>query len=640
MRTTLLTIALGISSLPAYAQSWETLEAAINDLGPAACADSSLICVKIDVPRDHSANDTSQTIPITFAVSFASVESKGILIYSVGGPGGSGLVSADDYLAAFDPSLTENMDIVFFDQRGVGPDHGIECPLAQGIFDRAEMSVDDPDAAIAAARTYVADCQAEMRTTDLLQVVDTEQAIRDVEEFRQAIGAPKVWVYGESYGTQFAQVYATAFPDAVQGVVLDGVVDLNLSFQGFYAAYLNASERILTRTFEECARLPDCAADMGGDASEVYATLAATLRDGPVEVDFPLADGSTAKRRLTSATLETNAFYALYGPEARAGFLRALAAAAKGEYMPMLRLEYYNLYIDPQTDQGIADPGWFGAAYYAVTCADYAEGTGDAEADAAAIMAEAKTAAADYPRLFRSYFAERLVCAFWPDHGPAERPEPFAGGDYPTLILNGDLDPITPVTMSYSVFDNVKNGYLVVMQGGPHVIWGRGLLCPDRIVADLMFSGIKPEAPHQLCEQDAVAGYVPLTLRNEDEAADPLAVARAVEAEIWNYPELYGWDGYSDLAFGCDFGGVIRATPAEIGTDYAFESCVLWDGLTVDGAGTETALGDGTDGLTLALSVSGRHEGQITYRHNIETEAWSIRGTYDGKPAETPRPVP
>ena len=80
------------------------------------------------------------------------------------------------------------MDIVFFDQRGVGPEHGIECPVAQAAFDSTDLSVDAPDAAIDAAKKFVTDCVAQLKPKDLLPYVDTEQAIRDVEMFRQAIG--------------------------------------------------------------------------------------------------------------------------------------------------------------------------------------------------------------------------------------------------------------------------------------------------------------------------------------------------------------------------------------------------------------------------------------------------------------------
>lgn len=616
------------------------LKAAIEKLGGAPCVTGSLTCVSIEAPLDHRANDQSKKLKLSFAVSFASEASKGVLFYAVGGPGGSGLGVADDYLSAFDARLTQNMDIVFFDQRGVGADHGIECPVAQSAFDSADLSVDAPDAAIETAKSFVSDCMAELKSKDLLPYVDTEQAIRDMELFREAIGAPKVWMYGESYGTQFAQQYATAFPNAVSGVIVDGVVDLSLNFSGYYASYTSASERILQRVLESCKDVPGCRDDMKGEATQVYADLAKRLKQGPIELDFPLGDGTTAKRKLTGAMLEANAFYALYGPDDRAAFLRVLAAASRDQLLPMLRLAYSTLVIDPTTEQGVADPSWFGAAYYAITCLDYTEGGEDREANARQIMTEAKAFSQRAPHLTRVYFAERLACAFWPDRGDTQRPAPFAGGDYPTLILNADTDPITPIAMSYSVLDHVKNGYMVAMEGGPHVIWGRGLTCPDEMVYSLLFDGTLPEAKEQLCHQDFIGAYEPLTLTDPARAADPIQVAYALQTELDQSPEIYNWGGSETLALGCDFGGTLEISAAEEGTAYSFAKCAWWPGLVFDGTGISIEEGSENVGLTLDLAVSGSHTGQITYRHNTATDAMTLNGTYDGKVVATPRPLP
>ncbi|MGH6891227.1 MAG: alpha/beta fold hydrolase [Dongiaceae bacterium] len=289
-------ITLTLSWFGGLAHAADTLKATIEEMGGQPCRVGILTCISINVPVDHRANSPGPTIKIEFSISFASEESKGILFYVVGGPGGSGIGLADDYLSAFDEKLTKNMDIVFFDQRGVGPAHGIECPKAQGVFDMAEIRVDRPDEAIALAKQFVTDCTAELKSRDLLNYVDTEQAIRDLELFRQKIGAPKVWIYGESYGTQFSQQYATAFPTAVNGVVVDGVVDLTLDVNGFYTSYTEGAERILARVLKSCAEVPGCHRDMKGDATEAYDALAAQVAKAPIEIDFPLADGTTAKR--------------------------------------------------------------------------------------------------------------------------------------------------------------------------------------------------------------------------------------------------------------------------------------------------------------------------------------------------------
>ncbi len=628
-------LALGLLAGPALADV--SLQDAVSGLDLFPCDVSNLSCTSLTVPLDHRANDPSRTIEITFALSFASNESKGILFYFVGGPGGSGIASADSYLSAFDPSLVENMDIVFVDQRGIGAAHGLSCPAAQARFDTAPASLDDPDAIIATARTYVTACTRELDADALLPVVTTDQAIRDSELFRQAIGAPKVWLYGESYGTQLVQAYATRFPQAVRGVILDGVVDLTLSAEGFYRGYTLAAEALLAETFTLCDAMPACAQDFPGGAAAAYDDLAARVAQAPVPVAYPLADGTTVTRLLTSGLLETNAFYALYSPEGRAAFLRTLAAARQGNLVPILQLGYVNAYIDPETEVGIEDPGWFGAAYYAITCTDYDSGEGTPDERARRIIDEARAFAPQAPRLLRAYYLERVACALWPQQGGHERPAPYAGGPWPTLVLNGDHDPITPISMAYSVLDNAANAYGVFMRGGPHVIWGRGLACPDTIVQALLYDGTLPAAREQLCEQDPIAPYQPLTLTDPVQATDALTVARAVETELSNHIPLTGWDGQHPTTYGCPFGGTLSASPGDEGTDYQFAACAFWPALRVDGSGADVATEDGPDRLTLDITVSGSQSGQLNYRHSRADEAFSLTGTWNGQPAHLPR---
>ena len=626
--------ALALLAAPAQAQS---LYEAASGLDLFPCDLSALSCTTLTLPLDHLANDPEKTIDITFALSFATVESRGILFYQVGGPGASGLASAESYLSSFDEELIQYMDIVFVDQRGTGPNHGLTCPLAQARFDAADLSITDPDAAKTSAKAYVTDCIAELDRSDILPFVATDQAIRDAEAFRQSIGAPKVWLYGESYGTQFVQAFATVFPTAVKGVILDGVVDLTLDSQGFYTAYTLASEAILARTLAGCADIGPCARDMGGDAAVVFDDLKKRLEQGPIPVSFTRADGQTEDRALTSGLVDASAFYALYSPAGRAEFLRVLAAGGRGNLVPMLQLGYANMYIDPETQIGVSDPGWYGAAYFAITCTDYDTGPGTPDERADRILAQAATLAPQAPRLLRSFFQEQLACAYWPYQGPATRPAPYAGGDWPTLILNGDADPITPISMAYDVLANAANAHGVFMQGGPHVIWGRGLACPDGIVQALLSDGTLPVAPEQHCQQDLIDGYEPLTLTDPAQLADPVAVARAVHTELYQNIALSVWDGADPISIGCDFGGTLTATATDAGTDYSFADCKLWPDLALSGVGIEVNLGEPDDSMTLGLTATGSQSGAITYQDRLGDEAWSISGVWNDKPAQLPR---
>jgi pimeloyl-ACP methyl ester carboxylesterase len=559
------------------------LRGVVEKLGGKECGEIAFTCVDLPVAVDRSKPGANETLTVRFAISFASKQSKGILFYVVGGPGGSGLQSIEDYLASFDARLTDEMDVVFFDQRGVGPLNGILCAKAGLVFDTADLSLDRPDAAIAAARTFARDCVTETPHGDLLPYLATESAIQDLEDFRAAIGSPKVWLYGESYGTQFAQAYATRYPGALKGLIIDGVVDLTLDSSQYYGENARTVEMLLAKTLVVCDAEPACRHDMGRSASAVYDDLSAKLKAGPVMVDYPLAEGGLAKRELTSAILVANAFYALYGPDSRAYFLRALAASAQGNLVPMLKLGYSNLIADPESLEPADDPSWYGGAYYAITCPDYDDAGRDPEARAREILDEARKLEPKTSRMIRTFYAERLACAFWPAKVPDPRPTPFAGGDYPTLVLNADTDPATPVSNGIAVFKHAKNADMITMQGGPHVIWGRGLDCPDATVFALMLDGKTPTQREETCKQDFLDPYVPLTVVKEGDSA---GLTEAMETELAQAPDLANWDGTGSFTVGCDFGGTVTVSAEEAATKYAFKSCAFWPNLRVSGEGT------------------------------------------------------
>lgn len=632
---TKLLLAVAIGMLP-VAGSAQTLVDRMTALGATPCEDSALTCVTLPMPLDHD-DPSMGTIDITFGVRFANVESRATMFFSTGGPGTAGLALADGYLDPVSPEMLDVVDFVFFDQRGTGPVHGVTCPQTEARLATVDAAIARPDEAIAIARDYAQSCVAEVADPRILPFLGSDQAIRDLEAFRQAIGAPQVWIYGESYGTQFAQGYASAFPQAIDGVILDGVVDLSLTSEAFYAAYTTRSESVLDRVLASCDADAACAAEMGRPAAQVYAELQARLVEGPVAVDFPLADGGVRTVQITASMLENNAFGALYGQEGRADFLRVLAAAGQGNLVPMIRLNYYNLSMDSESEAVLEDPTWFGSAYYAINCLDYEAEGETPEAASAAIVAQAQAHLSASPRFSLSYMTERLICAWWPHHGPDTRPARFAGGDWPTIILNGDADPITPVTMAYDVFDNAANSFMVVMEGGPHVIWGRGLTCPDQMVTDMVVDGIKPGTRLQICSQDITSGYQPLAI---PDPADPLSVARAVEGELDLYPEVYGWYGDYTLEVGCDHGGRVSISTDDTGWDYDFDACALWDGIVIDGIGRWQDAGESKDGFTLQASISGASSGDILFRRDAWSDWSGSRATGTGPRSRCPGPCP
>ena len=623
--------------LPTLASA-QSLINRLDDLGASPCWESELTCLTVDVPRDHFANDLMNTTEITFAIHTAwSGASDGVLLVAVGGPGYSGLRSADDYIDSFGDDVLDRMDVVFFDQRGVGRAGGLNCPAAQTAFDTAEKPRADPDRVIALTKTYVARCFVEIGFSSSAPYAATEQVIRDIDYFRRAIGEDKLWIYGESYGTQVAQEYAVTFPDHVAGIILDGVVDLSLSLKGFGDTYVDQSTTLLNRLFAACDERTSCRRDMGGSARAAYDELFGVLTDGPAPVALAFREGELETRDLTRGMLEMNAFFALYEPYTRAEFLRALAKAANGDMVPMLQLAYLNQSVESDTLALVEDDGWFGAAYNAITCADYDDETGGdtsrADTVARQILAEAEARAVTQPWFADLIYLDRVICAYWPVAGRPQRPQPFAGSpDYPTLILNSDADPITPLTMARAVYDRSVNASLVVMEGGPHVIYARGFGCPD-VIVERFLAGEAPEGKIQHCRQDLIGDYVPLTLTQPGEVSDPMAIGEAIETELAESIALKNWDFDSERIFGCAHGGTLIGKPAADWTvEYEFVDCRLWPDIALTGFAAE-ADQDGSDlGFWANVSVSGAATGTFTYVSNHDTEARRITGTWAGAP--------
>ncbi|MBK9210929.1 MAG: alpha/beta fold hydrolase [Anaerolineales bacterium] len=223
----------------------------LEGLGGVPCPDSDFTCVTLTVPLNHFDPNDSRTLDVVFAILPATGERKGMFVTVTGGPGTAGLTSADGYTAAFDPAIPEHFDIVFFDQRGVGQSGGLQCVQAATMFYLASWdtsTVEGENALLETARIFSNDCVTEMGNPEILPYLGTEQAVEDLEFFRQVMGDEKIWLYGESYGTQYSQMYAAAHPDHLAALVLDGTVDLTLSGVEYYKQQATAFNDVLKLT--------------------------------------------------------------------------------------------------------------------------------------------------------------------------------------------------------------------------------------------------------------------------------------------------------------------------------------------------------------------------------------------------------
>lgn len=613
----------------------DTTAERLEALGGFPCPDSDFTCVTLTVPLDHFHPDDGRTLDVVFGVLPATGERKGMFVTATGGPGIAGLTSADSYTSSFDPSIPEHFDIVFFDQRGIGQSGGLQCTNAAAMFYTAPWDGTTPEgeaALLETARTFATDCAAEMGSPDILPFLGTEQAVEDLEIFRQTMEDEQFWLYGESYGTQYAQTYAAAHPDRLVGLILDGTVDLTLSGIEFYEQQARAFNQVLEMTLEACNEDEVCAESMGGgDAFAVYDGLAERLKQGPLPFEYPLPSGESAARSFSFSDLETTAASYLYSEGDRMIFLRALAAFSRNEdLVPMARLLYVALLLDPKTLEPLPDPTYSDGMYYGVECQDYGyEGdTPDARAEIYLHVGDAVEA--NLPR-FASIFYGDLPCLFWPDaRQDATRPEPFTGEGIPTLVLGSTADPATPTQNGIDVFSRLANGYLVTETGGPHVIFGWGIACVDDLVTEFLVEDVLPSERETTCEGVVTDAFYPLAPLNAAEFSDPLEALYSVDSEIYYLPEYYYWDYETPAAVECPAGGTLAFSAFDTGEVFTFTQCAFSEGFILDGSGGVN-YDDGS--FSMNVTVTGLEEGVLAYRRENDGSI-HVTGTYRGEPID------
>ena len=586
--------------------------------------DTPIECITLTLPRDHGDPGHGATVDVTFALHRATGERLGTLVVATGGPGASGVAVAAWQIEVLDQRIAEHYDMVFFDHRGTGLSGRVTCDRAAMTSHGAWASA-DPDVADVSrdSERFVEACLAEM-AIDRTSLADysTAQAVGDLEAFRRYLGTERLHLYAESYGTRLAQQYAAAYPERVAALLLDGPLDPQTDLPALARESAIASSLTLEDTLASCAEDPLCEIDMaGGDAVAAYEDLAARLLAAPIPYRFPDPNGDLIDQTLTLQDLEAVASASLYDEYQRMQLLRGLAAASRGEMVPLARLA---------ASAYVGDADFSVGAFYTILCADYADFATDPDARPVAYLESASDGELDTLRLARDFYAQ-LPCAYWPVDDGSEASVLSGNLDFPVFLLTATADPATPYVHAVRIFQRIEDAYLIeVSGGGPHVIFGRGDPCVDTPVVEFLVEGEAPTEDRISCPGWMAAPYVPLPLEQLTDYPNPLEALMAVDDHITNLPELYDWTGAGVLEVGCDKGGTLSFVSDGHELLLHLERCTFMRGLTLTGSGTI----DGDAGaLRLDVSTPG---GSLEYERDALYRI-SLSGRLNGEPVDLER---
>ncbi|MEV7914560.1 alpha/beta hydrolase [Streptomyces griseus] len=491
------------------------------------CETEGYVCARLTVPRDYTdpGNGKTFVLPVARAAAGKPERRIGSLVFNPGGPGAAGVRSLEEGMdEAFGRAARDRFDIVAFDPRGVGASvPALTCTAADDEEDEAEEDEAEEDttepaasegvaplhprtdeertAADEGARAAAEDC--EQHSGDLLRHVGTQDAARDLDVLRAALGERELTYLGWSYGTSLGTAYAELFPRRVRAMVLDGAIDPSLDWSQRVLSQSAGFRRSVDDYADHCAEIAgdSCPADSPDAIRALIERLYTRAGREPLPVS---EDSSYAEYGGMDATAVLDAVsMAMYTPEDQWEPLsRALAAADAGDATELGALDEE----EPDEEEPAAEDGGEdgpgdedftpvdneGAALTAVNCLDVPHPRGlDAYWD---VLPRAEKAAGVYGT---AGVTAELTCRGWPSGGRTPH-RVDADGVPPVLVVGTTGDPSTPYAEAVSLAEQFPGGMLLTYEGMGHTAYGRGDACVTEKV-DAYLVGLKPVRPGATC---------------------------------------------------------------------------------------------------------------------------------------------
>jgi pimeloyl-ACP methyl ester carboxylesterase len=414
-------------------------------------------CGSIKVPLDYRSK-ASPDIRIGFELLPPTVAkvAAGTILAVEGGPGFASTGTESLYVAMAG-RLVQTRSMLLVNLRGTGNSSPVNCRGLEGWSSPQHQYG-------AAFNKLVAACGRQLNHTwhyrhggwvHASDLFNTAYSARDVSGVLTALRLGPVDLYGDSYGSWFAQVFASRYPRQLRSVTLDSTYQV-LDLDPWYSTTAVTARRAFDVA---CSRSPACAAAARHDGSawQRIAQLARRLAARPVTGETATLQGSRERMTVTELTLVNLVNNAGFDPIV----YRDLDAAGRAllqhdDAAPLLRLAALSIGFD---DTNFPLPEFSDGLYFAVSCTDYVQlfsrdaqpAVRQRQYDAALRREPARTFApfslAEWTSMDQ-YTEAYSACLDWPSPvhhiAPITRRPPLVRSSLPVLILSGTLDSLTP----------------------------------------------------------------------------------------------------------------------------------------------------------------------------------------------------
>ncbi|KGJ88943.1 alpha/beta hydrolase [Colwellia psychrerythraea] len=428
---------------------------------------SQVKCGNLEVPENYQQADGDK-ISINFAVlpAIDNSEYKAPLMFLAGGPGQAAVELATGLNRVF-REVRKTRDIILVDQRGTGESSALSCDFE--AVDNVYSSLPD-----ALSPKDVKDCVAQFKG-DVTQY-NSENAIRDFDAIRSALGHEKLNIYGGSYGTRAGLVYMRMFPQSLESVVLDSVGPIEVPIGMFGLSGARSFELLL----ENCKNSESCHKAFPNLAEE-FQTVKARLAKEVVSIDIlhPRL-GTPTKLVIDDTKFTGNLRFQLYGMEGRSMVPLVIHQAFLGNFQPLI-----GLMARTEGEQLV-----YNGLLFNIVCNEDIPRVSEAD--------KASDAGNNFDGK-DSQLAWDMVCPFFPKYRPSEDFYQSVTADIPTLILSGNLDPVTPPSNGEYSANSLPNSHHIVVENASHTV--AMSTCASDIINEFLTSKT-PKALDESCLTD------------------------------------------------------------------------------------------------------------------------------------------
>jgi len=379
------------------------------------------------------------------------------LFFLAGGPGQGAAKMAKVVREMYRQVLTDR-DIVLVDQRGTGRSNPLNCEDQDDslkAFDRTEAE------SLEMLKKCMAGYDADLR------LYTTTIAMDDLDDVRAFLGYEQINVYGGSYGTRAGLVYLRQHGNRVRAAVLDGVAPTNMRLPLFFPRDV---QRALDLLIADCSATAACNATYPNLKTRLPELLARLDKmPATVAVIHPRT-GERGTVTITARTLANILASTLYIPIASSLIPALVERAEQNDFQGLLALASLG-------DSG-GSPNMSVGMQLSVICAE------DAPRITPADVARESAGSLFGPYVMR---LQQDACTFWPRGEVAEAFHEPVSSSVPTLVMSGEIDPVTPPVWGEETARHLSASKHIVMPGTGHTAGGTG--CGLRIIRAFLTKG-------------------------------------------------------------------------------------------------------------------------------------------------------